>query len=550
MAKLAGLKDPEWAIGCPVIDLFPTIELKDMACRLLKKQSGVYEDMWEFTLKGERRYFKALGDDLPSEAGGILVNLIDMTHLAERDEIAAMKDSLNIGLFFMDKNFIIQDNYSKAMNKMMGVSEFHNVRFLDLLESSVMPSELQAINDYFDMLFARQFDQAMLNDINPLDEFRYVSPETHERKIFHVGFTAVERGPNDVMIMASIYDITAKVELQKRLAEEEKRRQEEMRSLFELINVEPRVFNDFIEDAEYEFGQIEKIFKNHEISAHAALVEVYQSVHAIKSNAVILGLATFGEKVHAVETFIKGLREKEDVPFDDMLHLTLEIENLVNDKENFRETISKINAFKGGTGKQKSNDDVLIEALSRATEKASLDLGKKVQFVVDSLDAGIMEHGPRRLMKEVLMQLVRNSVAHGIEPAEDRLAKGKGEAGSIHLSIKAENNMIHIRLKDDGGGLNFDRIREKALKIGFFKDEKDAQDKNKLLGAIFSPGFSTAETEGMHAGRGIGLNLVRDRIKDLGGSLKVQTEADKGTAFHLYIPLPAEAVTTAEPKAS
>jgi two-component system chemotaxis sensor kinase CheA len=547
-AKLAHLENPDWAIGRPAIDLFPSIELKELAGNLLRKKIGVYEEMWEFWLNGEHRFFKALADDLPDEKG-ILINLIDMTHLAERDEIAAMKDSLNIGLFFMDKDFIIQDNYSKALPQILGINEIQNTRFLDVLTESVLPSELIAIEDYFNMLFAQQFDQDMLDDINPLNEFNYFSSETKERKILHVDFIPVERGHGEIMIMGSIYDMTAKVELQRKLAQEESLRQEEMRSLFELINVEPRVFNDFIEDADYEFKQIDGIFKNHDLTSHEALIETYKSVHAIKSNAVILGLATFGEKVHSLESEIKLMREKVDVPFDDMLHLTLAIEKLMQEKENFRITIEKINSFKNNT-KLKSNDDVLIEALMRATDKASSDLNKKVKFVVDSLDAGIMEYGPRRLMKEVLMQLVRNSVVHGVEEPEVRIAKGKDETGSIHLSIKAENNMIHIRLKDDGGGINYDKIREKALKSGFFKTEAEAQDKNKLLSAIFSPGFSTAETEGVHGGRGIGLNLVRDRIKEIGGSLKVQSELDKGTAFHLYIPLSDELQEKQEKAAS
>jgi two-component system chemotaxis sensor kinase CheA len=534
LAKLAHLENPDWAIGRPLLDLFPTIELKEMAGGLLRKNIGLYEEMWEFYLNGEHHYFKALGDDLP-EGKGILINLIDMTHLAERDEIAAMKDSLKIGLFFMDKDSIIQNNYSKAMHWMLGLDEFDNVKFSDILAPSVTPSELQAIEDYFGMLFEQQFDQAILNDINPLDEFHYTNPKTKEHQILHVGFIAVERGRGEIMIMGSIYDITQKIELQKRLAEEEKIRQEEMRSLFELINVDPQVFNVFIEDAEYEFKQIDDILKNSEFSVHEMLVETYKSVHAIKSNAVILGLATFGDKVHALESRIKKMRETEDVSFDDILKLTLDIEKLSQEKEKFSVTLSRINSVRSNA-KQKSNEDVLIESLMRATEKASEDLQKKVQFVVDSIDSGIMERGPRRVIKEVLMQLVRNSVVHGVEAPEVRLAKGKAETGVIHLAIKQEDNMIHIRLRDDGGGINFARIGEKALANGFCKDEEEAKDKNKLLLAIFSPGFSTAESETVHGGRGIGLNIVRDKVNELGGSLKVQTEQDKGTAFHLYIP--------------
>ncbi|MDR0556262.1 MAG: hypothetical protein LBG43_00090 [Treponema sp.] len=538
LARLANIENPDWVIGSSVIDLFPSMEMKELAGDLLRKTTSSYEEMWECWIKDEHRYFKALGDDLPDDKG-ILINLIDMTHLAERDEIAAMKDNLDIGIFFMDRDYIIQDNYSKALPRILGMKSFQNTRFTDLLSASVTPSELISIKDYFVMSFERQFDQEMLNDINPLNEFRYYSAASKEWKILHVEFVAVDRGRGQIMLMASIYDITDRVELQRKLAEEEKKRQEEMRNLFELINVEPKVFDEFIEDVNYEFEQIDNVFKNQTFTPHESLVEVYKSVHAIKSNAVILGLATFGGKVHALESDIKRMREIEDVPFSDMLHLTLEIEKLMQEKENFRVTLERINAFRSET-KMKSNNDVLIEALTKACDKASVDLAKKVNFVVD-IDQDIMSRGPRRMMKEVLMQLVRNSVVHGVELPEERVSKGKNETGTISLSIKAKNDMIHIRLRDDGGGINYDRIRQKALENGFIKTEEEGQDKNTLLHCMFSPGFSTADTETVHGGRGIGLNIVRDKVKELGGNLKIQSEKDKGTAFNLYIPLPPEA---------
>jgi len=274
------------------------------------------------------------------------------------------------------------------------------------------------------------------------------------------------------------------------------------------------------------------------------LVEVYQSVHAIKSNAVILGLNTFGEKVHNLESKIKKLREQEtEVLFEDMLHLTVEIEKLAHEKDGFRTTIEKIKSFKIDESKGRNqNQYVLIESLSKTTSKGAADLGKNIQFVTADIDTIAIDKGPRRMMKEVLMQLVRNSVVHGIEMPEERLAKGKKETGTIRLSIKSDGKTIHLRLQDDGRGLDFNKIRDKALDKNLIKPE-DANNKNVLLQAIFSPGFSTAETEGVHAGRGIGLNLVRDRVRAQKGIIKLQTEADKGTVFNVFFPMgnePAE----------
>jgi len=536
LSNLAGIEDPDLTTGRPLIDLFPGRDLKLLASEMLG-QRGLYEADWEFVLNGQKRFFKAASNSLSGTSKGTLVNLHDMTYLAERDEIAAMRDNLKIGLFFMNRDCIIQDNYSRYLEELLSEKELTGKMFLDLLASSVTSKERDAIKDYFEMVFDRVFDQMTLEDINPLHELHYVS-RMGDKKIFQCEFVTVERGKGEDFILVVIYDITAKVELQQRLAEEESRRQEEMRSIFELIQVDPTVFSDFLGDAEYEFTRIDETLKNDDFSAHEALVEVYQSVHAIKSNAVILGLNTFGDKVHALESQIKKMREQEtEVAFDDMLHLTMELEKLSKEKDGFKTVIDRINSFKVGTGDgKKQNEYVLIESLTKATNRAASDMGKQVKFVASQIDPVALEKGPRRVIKEVLMQLIRNSVVHGIELPDDRVAKGKKETGTIQLSIKTDGKIIQVKLIDDGRGLDFKRIGEKALGMNMIKPE-DVNNKGALLQAIFAPGFSTAETEGVHAGRGIGLNLVRDRVHAAKGTIKLQTEWGKGTAFNVFLPL-------------
>ncbi|MDR0291156.1 MAG: hypothetical protein LBI06_09490 [Treponema sp.] len=537
LANLASIEDPDLARGRSIIDLFPIRELKLLASKMLETR-GFFETDWEFVLDGQKRYFKAASNTLSGSSKGTLINLHDMTYLAERDEIAAMKDSLKIGLFFMDREYIIQDNYSRHLNELLSRSELNGKNFIELLSASVSSKELDAIKDYFGMVLDRIFDQTTLEDINPLTELHYTCAETGTKKIFQCEFVAVERGKGEVFLLVTIYDITAKVELQRRLKEEEAKRQEEMRSIFELIQVEPTVFNDFLGDAEYEFSRIDDTLKNDKLTAHDALVEVYQSVHAIKSNAVILGLNTFGNKVHVLESTIKKLREMEtEVPFENMLSLTVALEKLSMEKDEFKTVIDKINSFKvGHSDGHKQNEYVLIESLTKTTDRAATDMGKKVKFIPAEIDGDALEKGPRRVIKEVLMQLIRNSVVHGVEAPEERLAKGKNETGVIRLSIKSDGKTIHVKLSDDGRGLNFKKISEKALSLNMIKPE-EAENKNVLLNAIFSPGFSTADEEGVHAGRGIGLNLVRDRIRDVKGTMKLQTEPDKGTIFNFFFPL-------------
>jgi len=541
MAQLANSKEASLIYGRPFVDLFPGRSLKIFAGKLLREKEN-YAGDWEFSLNGQKRYFKAVSQSLRRGGGGSLINLYDMTHLAERDEIAAMKDSMKIGLFFMDRHYIIQDHYSRFLEEMLSETNLFGRLFTDVIADSVSSNELEAIKDYFKMVLERSLDQDMLEDINPLNELHYVNVRTSEKKVFQCTFSTIERDRGEVFLLVTVYDITVRVELQQRLAEEEARRQEEMQAVFELINVEPGVFNDFIDDMEHEFESIDKVFKNEELSAHDVLVKIYQSVHAIKSNAVILGLNVFGNKVHKLESKIKKLREMGDgVPFAEMLNLAMDIEKIGNEKEGFREIIEKLKSHTGGSGGGSGggqNVKVLIDSLNKAATRVAEDMEKQVKFISSDLDHAAIDNGPRREMKEILVQLIRNSVVHGIEEPDVRQKKGKNETGTIKLSIKVteDNKYIHIKLSDDGKGLDYKRIAERALKNKLIKEE-DAENKDLLMKVIFSPGFSTAATEGIHGGRGIGLNLVRDRVKEVSGTIKLRSEADKGTLFFIAIPL-------------
>ncbi|GBU26848.1 hypothetical protein R84B8_00363 [Treponema sp. R8-4-B8] len=541
LSDLGNTSDPTLVQGRPLIDLFPGRSLKIQAGKLLKEKDDYAED-WEFSLNGQKRYFKAASHSL-SGSGGTLISLYDMTHLAERDEIAVMKDSMKIGLFFIDKNFVIQDHYSRYLEEMLSDTKLFGKYLTDVIADSVNHSELEAIKDYFNMILERTYDQEMLEEINPLNELHYVNKETGERKVFQFAFATVERGRGEVFLLVTVYDITTRVELQQRLAEEEARRQEEMQSVFELIQVEPDVFNDFMADMEHEFDEIDKILKNDTLSTHDALVKIYQSVHAIKSNAVILGLNVFGNKVHNLESKIKRLREMQgDVPFGEMLNLTMEIEKISKEKEGFRDILNKLKSYAGGGGKsgtgEKQNIKVLIESLTKTTSRVAEDLEKKIKFVASDIDPEAIDKGPRRVMKEILMQLIRNSALHGIETPEERKAKGKNETGTIKLSIKMteDHKNIQIKLTDDGKGLDYKKISENALAKNLIKKE-DANNPDILMKVIFMPGFSTAETETVHGGRGIGLNLVRDRIKEVKGAIKLKSEPNKGTLFFISLPV-------------
>jgi two-component system chemotaxis sensor kinase CheA len=454
---------------------------------------------------------------------------------SERNIFAVMRDNLKTGLFLMDKDLIIRDNYSHLLEDIFGVSGLGGRKFTDMLTSSLTSVEISTVTDFFDMVRERRFDAVMLEDINPLQELKYTGLDGVEKALLCT-FTPIEHAPNDTLIMGNIEDASAKIEMQKQARLREAKRQEEMDTLFEVLQIDPNVFNDIIEDTDYEFETVNNILKNSGISSNDALVAIFQSIHAIKANSIIIGLNNYSKKLHDIETYIKELREKAEVTFDDMLDLAIRIDEVMKDKEGFKASVEKIKSF-SMLGIKKSHADILIESLKRAAERTASDIGKKVSLDTSGIDTALIDHLPRRIVKEILLQLVRNAVFHGIEMPEERLKKGKGETGFIVISLKRENEKVHIRLRDDGKGLDFKKIKERAEKMHIIKRDENIKDKNRIFQAIFMPGFSTAENGGLHAGRGVGLDLVRSRIKELGGAVKIQTEPDKGSVFHIFLPV-------------
>ncbi|MDR2494687.1 MAG: hypothetical protein LBD24_05625 [Spirochaetaceae bacterium] len=456
----------------------------------------------------------------------------------ERDENAAMKDNLKMGFFLMDRNYIIQGQYSGALERLFSTVELEGKSFVGLLSDSMQERDINTLKDYLDMVFNREFDEKTLEEINPAQELSYVSLESGEEKILNCGFKAVERGVKEVFILGNIMDITAEKKLQTRLAEEETKRQEDMHILFEVIQGDPTVLQDFIEDMEYTFSQIDRLLQNEAGYGPADLmVNLYQFIHAVKSNAVILGLQTFGDKLHALEAEIKAVLDQSVILDEDITRVADEARFMQAEKGKLTATIQKIQVFRAKE-KQKRGDQVLLETLQRTCVKVSDDLGKQTRFVIEEFDPGILKKGPRRLMKEVLVQLIRNAIYHGIENEEQRLAQGKDGTGVIALSITLGAEGIRMTVRDDGKGIDFTKVKEKAAALNL--PVPDDNEEN-LFNIIFSPGFSTAEDAGMHAGRGIGLNLVRDRVEEIRGTITVHTEYGKGTVFTIVIPCAEEA---------
>ncbi len=181
--------------------------------------------------------------------------------------------------------------------------------------------------------------------------------------------------------------------------------------------------------------------------------------------------------------------------------------------------------------------ETLMSALPRMVRDLSAELGKQVMIDCDGGDVEL-DREMIETIRDPLTHIIRNAIDHGIEAPPARRAAGKHEIGFLAIAARQTGNTIAILISDDGHGLDEERIAAKAIATGLVTPaERAAMPRDKLLNLIFEPGFSTAETVSNVSGRGVGLDVVRQNLEKVGGSIKVTSTPGHGTTFTLQIPL-------------
>ncbi|MGH8324855.1 MAG: chemotaxis protein CheA, partial [Steroidobacteraceae bacterium] len=177
------------------------------------------------------------------------------------------------------------------------------------------------------------------------------------------------------------------------------------------------------------------------------------------------------------------------------------------------------------------------QKLPRLVRELSLELDKKIELDMIGADTEL-DRQVLEMIKDPLTHMIRNSADHGIESPAERVRTGKSEIGRIKLSAYQQGGYIVIEVADDGRGLDAERIRAKAHETGLSSlAELDRLSDSDTFKFIFRPGFSTASAVSGVSGRGVGMDVVRNNIELIGGTVELKSTSQAGTTFVIKIPL-------------
>jgi chemotaxis protein histidine kinase CheA len=172
--------------------------------------------------------------------------------------------------------------------------------------------------------------------------------------------------------------------------------------------------------------------------------------------------------------------------------------------------------------------------VTRLAVEAAGEERKKVVAAVRLGAIADLEGDAVNLVREIAVQLVRNAVVHGVEAPGERLSAGKSEAGRVDVQLTRGDGEWQLAVRDDGVGLDAKRVRDKLLDLGWYTPEQLASfDDRQIVAHIFKPGFSTARGVSMHAGRGVGLDVVQANVRKLGARMLLSSTPGQFTEFRV-----------------
>lgn len=450
--------------------------------------------------------------------------------------------NIHQGIFLLDRGFKISKFHSKAMETIFGVEKIAGENFSNFMRPLIIPRDLEALEMFMRHLFNEDMDEDVVNQLNPIEQVKIYNEINGvvATKYIRVNFTRIWRKDRIINVMVTVSDETESVLLQKHLEEAEKQKKQETEQVLSILRIDPSLIRGFLYNAKKTLKSISERYENDKNSNLKELLDfTFQTVHSLKTNALVIGLEIMTDKFHSIEETLEKLKAK-DVSGKDFLTVLYEIDDADKMMDDMTSMLRKVADVyrKHPSGGHVASNIIFVDSLERSVKTLSEKNNKPVDFLFKNESNLVLPSDQVDTFKDIFLQLIKNSISHGIEEKETRLKAGKPIRGSITVDLDIpKKNILQIAYKDDGNGLHIESIKDKAVKKGLITEyEAGKLTPKKAEKLIFESGFSTAETVDEQSGRGQGMSLVKRLLDEM--KAKYTLDYDSGQYFKMVITLP------------
>jgi len=283
---------------------------------------------------------------------------------------------------------------------------------------------------------------------------------------------------------------------------------------------------------------------------------LFRELHSIKGEASALNLMSIANRVHSLEDMVSELKKRAELSGNDFLPMVLKLDELLAHLRGVREMATRLTALKepaaaeGAPARPKAapalggrSGEDLSPTLQALAERLAKDHRKAFKLMLAGLADVPAVYIPT--VKDCIIQMLRNSAVHGIEPGEARRALAKADVGTVRVDFHRSGDGYELVFEDDGAGISPQMLKDAAVRKNILTaDEAASMDTRAAMALIFRPGFSTQEEVTMDAGRGVGMDVVARTVYGLGGKIGVSTNPGRFTRFKIVLPA-AEAASSA-----
>lgn len=465
------------------------------------------------------------------------------------------------GLFLIDRDGVIGAAHSDSLTSLLHCASPAGQSLEDLLRPLVGEKTLTAATKYLGLLWKERVNEELIESVNPLNCIEVSlarSQGGRENRYLSFVFRRA-RDAGDYLLVA-VADITDQVLLQHELEHLKSNNNSQGELLLQLMRIDPLQLDALLVSANQAFRRCNALLtaQGKDASKLREKVDgVFRELHAVKGEAAALGLDSCAARIHQIEDILSGLRGQSELSGDQFVPVVTKLDELIEyvaGLGQIRERVAGMPQHELPDGERASFSPeeaaatiptlpsppmpaAALEALLKSLAgEVSKSFSRTVQLRVEGLELVPPEHATR--VKDICVQMIRNSVVHGIEAPEKRAVAGKPPGGTVRVRFEegdAEN--FGLLIEDDGQGLSYEHILNRALQLDLVRPQQAvAMDRAAVLRLIFHPGFSTANSVSEHAGRGVGLDLVNTIIRDCGGRIGISTAPGQYTRFKVLLP--------------